>query len=980
DAGEQIVENEDGSLELLPTVSDISTNDSINSALRENLTAGADGTIAYTGSGETKGLTVSFADNGEATVGGGMLDLLSDELRTQFEQEVGKLAGEAAASGLRFRDLSFGVPSGKNIFEWLNAVGDEKTAENEAAGEDAKTTLYQRTQVFSTAQAYENTLEQFGKYASGVNHAHLDYDGNSVADFFSISDFEYDDGGELTGGTYRVSAVLTADTNGTPAAYSATVTVVLGPAFKGWAGLPASESETPAAASVKRRDPSEVDASALYPTYDGHFQDDPSYEQSGTIETLSGDMANSTGTASSLIGTTSGISNSMKGFGTGLGFVSIGASMYNFHKTFKNGEYRIGTRVWMRMDLQALMSSTCYKRLTQSKKQLVDEAFQKYKKAEKNEENWDGWATGIALGCDVASIIASGFGSLPGGEEFAVAGMGVSGLSVLNGATLGKAAAKARQKTIRQYEESYRTIKNIFLSHAMQTGLDDCKHLKKDDSNSKTYNVNHDPSGVVYEGVIENPVKDAVVTLWYAVDADGLPVTEANAGSVSSVIPAAEVEKTPMETVQVTGADGKYAWFVPQGLWFVTAEKAGLKGDSDADLAAVVGIGGATVNGREITNLLPVLPEQLDVNIPLVDRTAPVVESVRFTEDGVYVTFSKYMEEDLVLDPAVYTLSTAAGPRAVSSVTSVEQGHTPSNIDGEATKTYTRTVLIASDDMPGVGAELLLTVSGSVKSYAGTDMGESFADSGVVEAQTALSAPVIEGGAEQTVAYGDGVKISLPEGAPEGAGIRYTTDGSDPTGDSKLYERPFAVTNNMTVKAVAVCPGYPDSAVVSARYTVAESESYMPAGTVVIDSGASPEGLKLTLTGEGFEATAEVASDGSFAFHDVPTGSYTLAFAGSDEYEAASAAVEVTTFDPWAVLYIADKAAGALRKGDVDGDGSVTAADARLALRAAVSLETLTPAQTAAANVDGDGSVTPADARLILRSVVGLEELPGEAA
>ncbi|MCR5040610.1 MAG: putative Ig domain-containing protein, partial [Clostridia bacterium] len=84
DAGDQIVENEDGSLELLPTASDISTNDSINSALRENLTSGADGTIAYTGSGETKGLTVSFADNGEATVGGGMLDLLSDELRTQF--------------------------------------------------------------------------------------------------------------------------------------------------------------------------------------------------------------------------------------------------------------------------------------------------------------------------------------------------------------------------------------------------------------------------------------------------------------------------------------------------------------------------------------------------------------------------------------------------------------------------------------------------------------------------------------------------------------------------------------------------------------------------------------------------------------------------------------------------------------------------------------------------------------------------------
>lgn len=61
--------------------------------------------------------------------------------------------------------------------------------------------------------------------------------------------------------------------------------------------------------------------------------------------------------------------------------------------------------------------------------------------------------------------------------------------------------------------------------------------------------------------------------------------------------------------------------------------------------------------------------------------------------------------------------------------------------------------------------------------------------------------------------------------------------------------------------------------------------------------------------------------------------------------------------------------------GDVDGDGSITAADARLALRASVGLETLTEAQKAAADVDHDGSVTAADARLILRASVGLETL-----
>ena len=63
--------------------------------------------------------------------------------------------------------------------------------------------------------------------------------------------------------------------------------------------------------------------------------------------------------------------------------------------------------------------------------------------------------------------------------------------------------------------------------------------------------------------------------------------------------------------------------------------------------------------------------------------------------------------------------------------------------------------------------------------------------------------------------------------------------------------------------------------------------------------------------------------------------------------------------------------------GDVDADGSVTAADARLALRRAVDLETFArgSAQYTAADADRDGTVTAADARLILRAAVGLENL-----
>ena len=65
--------------------------------------------------------------------------------------------------------------------------------------------------------------------------------------------------------------------------------------------------------------------------------------------------------------------------------------------------------------------------------------------------------------------------------------------------------------------------------------------------------------------------------------------------------------------------------------------------------------------------------------------------------------------------------------------------------------------------------------------------------------------------------------------------------------------------------------------------------------------------------------------------------------------------------------------------GDVDGDGKLTSADARLALRASVGLTDKGDVEKDSAgylacDVDGDGKVTSADARLILRASVGLED------
>ena len=70
--------------------------------------------------------------------------------------------------------------------------------------------------------------------------------------------------------------------------------------------------------------------------------------------------------------------------------------------------------------------------------------------------------------------------------------------------------------------------------------------------------------------------------------------------------------------------------------------------------------------------------------------------------------------------------------------------------------------------------------------------------------------------------------------------------------------------------------------------------------------------------------------------------------------------------------------ANALQPGDVDGSGKVNSSDARLTLRAAARLETLSGERFTAADVDGNGKVNATDARKILRAAAKIESLPSE--
>ena len=107
-------------------------------------------------------------------------------------------------------------------------------------------------------------------------------------------------------------------------------------------------------------------------------------------------------------------------------------------------------------------------------------------------------------------------------------------------------------------------------------------------------------------------------------------------------------------------------------------------------------------------------------------------------------------------------------------------------------------------------------------------------------------------------AYNNSVEVSLS--AAEGLTVYYTTDGTEPTTASTLYEAPFTLTETTTVKAIAVDAEGNVSDVVSATYTVRQPLD-VPEGCVGFDFTMNPWGLPISTQEENFEIT-RVEQDG----------------------------------------------------------------------------------------------------------------------
>ena len=441
----------------------------------------------------------------------------------------------------------------------------------------------------------------------------------------------------------------------------------------------------------------------------------------------------------------------------------------------------------------------------------------------------------LASYLNVASSLVSTAGEVLGGPIVWVVSALLALIALGSGTYGAMWAQQAQDAAYDAYQQCYMVTNHMIMQKALEYEGDDCKGEKRSKdkiieaiNKRASMGQTHDPSGIVYEGVIENPVAGATATLYYAADNNNNLVKESNSGSANKLLVANGVRGvTPGDPVQTTSGDGMFQWFVPEGLWFVTAEKGALTGNSNGDTAATV-----TKTVGAATTLLPVLPPQLDVNIPLVDHSVPYVTDVQYQTDGIYVTFSKYMVDTVsgtnsALNPANYSVYSVSADTVVS-VVSVEQGSTPAN-RGTPTTSYTRTVKLTTNGTLTAGDSVTLTVN-NAKSYAGTPMASYASSSGIVSEPDQLAAPVFSGTTSAGAAFsGSTVKALMNRGggltitAENGAKIYYTTDGTDPSssedGTTKLYSGPIAVSGSMTVKAIAVKIGYTASSVATAEIT-----------------------------------------------------------------------------------------------------------------------------------------------------------------
>ncbi len=161
---------------------------------------------------------------------------------------------------------------------------------------------------------------------------------------------------------------------------------------------------------------------------------------------------------------------------------------------------------------------------------------------------------------------------------------------------------------------------------------------------------------------------------------------------------------------------------------------------------------------------------------------------------------------------------------APSSTGAVPSEAAPIRIAGGSTETFTWTCTASAAGQYTLSADVTArdVNTGTSIATSVTGVGVAYGGSG------ALAAPTFS---PQPGTYPSAQSVTIS--AAEGAEIRYTTDGTDPTSSSRRYRSAITVRATTTIKAIAIASGFPDSAVATGEYII--QRGLVPAATPTFD-------------------------------------------------------------------------------------------------------------------------------------------------
>jgi len=273
----------------------------------------------------------------------------------------------------------------------------------------------------------------------------------------------------------------------------------------------------------------------------------------------------------------------------------------------------------------------------------------------------------------------------------------------------------------------------------------------------------------------------------------------------------------------------------------------------------------------------------VDASISVAINCATSGATIRYTTNGSTPNASSSVYTSPITVTTTTTIkayATAPGltDSSVASGVFTPQAQTPTFTPAAGTFSTTQNVSLASTtsgvtiryttngntptaSSPAYTAPIPVTQTTTIKAIAfKTGWANSATATGVFTLQVAT--PTMS---PSTGTYNSNQSVALST-TTSGASIRYTTDGSTPTGRSTLYSAPISVTQTTTIKAIGLKTGWSNSAVGTAVYTFqVDTPTFNPVqGTYSVNQSVA---LSTTTTG----ASIRYTTDGS-----TPTGTSTL--------------------------------------------------------------------------------------------------------